>query len=227
VTTLRAAGQALEPAARQPKGRLRVTAPSDLCSGFIADVVVAFAARYPQVQLDFAVTNQHVNLIDGGFDVALRATADLRDSTLVGRKLGDLEHRLYASPRYVERHGAPRTCAELADHPCIVFRAKELVRTWTLRGPGGEVGVPVRGRIGGDDFALVRAVVAAGGGIGLMPHLNCAADVASGRLVRILPEYHARGASLYVIYPSAKSVPARVTAFRDFVIGELASLTRG
>lgn len=87
-----------------------------------------------------------------------------------------------------------------------------------MRGPTGETNVEVRGRIGGDDFTFVRAIVVAGGGIGVLPHINCGAEEASGRLVRVLPEYHARGASLYIVYPSTRNVPARVSAFRDFVI---------
>jgi DNA-binding transcriptional LysR family regulator len=227
VSTLRAAAHAREPATRQPRGRLRVTAPYDLCANFLADVVVAFADRHPLVQLDFTVTNKHANLVDGGFDVAVRATVDLGDSSLIARKLGDLEHRLYASPRYLQRYGTPAAWSDLADHPCVVFRAKELARTWALRSATGDVSVPVRGRIGGDDFTFVRAMVVAGGGIGLLPHVNCAADEASGRLVRVLPDYHARGASLYVVYPSTKNVPARVTAFRDFVVAAFASWSSG
>src|SRR5262249_20974856 len=154
---------------------------------------------------DFTVTNKHENLVGGGFDVAVRATANLADSSLVARKLGDLEHRLYASPRYLQKHGAPATVRDLEDHHLVVFRAKDLARTWALRGPGGEASVAVRGRIGGDDFTFVRAMVVSGGGIGLLPHVNCATDEVSGRLVRVLPDYHARGASLYVVYPSAKN----------------------
>jgi DNA-binding transcriptional LysR family regulator len=225
VSTLRAAAQTLEPATRQPRGRLRVTAPIDLSTGFLAEVVVAFAERHPLVQLDFALTNEHANLVEEGFDVAVRATADLGDSSLVARKLGDLELRLYASPRYLQKHGAPATWSDLADHHCIVFRAKELARTWALQSAAGDTSVPVRGRIGGDDFSFVRAMVAAGGGIGILSHINCAADEASGRLVRVLPDYHARGASLYVVYPSRKNVPARVTAFRDFLVEAFASWT--
>jgi DNA-binding transcriptional LysR family regulator len=225
VSSLRAAGRTFEPATPQPRGRLRVTAPIDLGSNFLADVVVAFADRYPLVQLDFSLSNQHANLVDGGFDVALRATADLADSSLVARKLGNLEQRLYASPRYLEKRGVPATWNDLADHECVVFRAKELTRTWTLRSAAGDATVQVRGRIGGDDFTFVRAMVVAGAGIGLLPHINCAADEASGRIVRVLPEYHAPGASLYVVYPSTRNVPARVTVFRDLVVEAFAART--
>jgi DNA-binding transcriptional LysR family regulator len=218
VTTLRGAAQALEPATRRPKGRLRITAPNDLAAAFLADVMVAFADRYPLVHLDVCLTNAHMNLVEHGFDVAVRATAHLDDSSLVVRKLGDLELGLYASPRYIQKHGAPARWDELPRHQCVVFRAKELAKTWALRGADGDWNVPVEGRIGGDDFAFVRAIVRAGGGIGILPRINCAADEASGHLVRVLPELHARGASLYILYPSAKNVPARVTAFRDFIV---------
>jgi DNA-binding transcriptional LysR family regulator len=220
VLSVRSAARALEPATRKPKGRLRVTAPNDLCAGFLADVIVGFADRYPQVSLDFTLTNQHTNLVEEGFDVGLRATARLGDSTLIARKLGDLSLCLYASPSYLSKHGAPTSVAELERHQCVVFRATELARTWALRGAGrtGEpTSIAIRGRIGGDDNSFVRAMVSAGGGIGLLPQLNCVADEASGRLVRVLPAVSARGASLYVVYPSTKQVPARVTAFRDFV----------
>jgi DNA-binding transcriptional LysR family regulator len=218
MATLRGAARSLEPVTRKPKGRLRVTAPNDLAATFLAPVIAAFMERHPLVQLDVALSNRHTNLVAEGFDVAVRAADRLGDSSLIARKLGELELHLYASPRYLERYGAPASPDDLAFHRCVVFRAKELARTWALSGAGGDASVPVRGRVGGDDFTFVRAMVLAGGGIGLLPNLNSAADEASGRIVRVLPELGMRGASLYVVYPSAQSVPARVTAFRDFVI---------
>jgi DNA-binding transcriptional LysR family regulator len=218
VTTLRGAAQALEPSTQKPKGRLRVTAPNDLCSSFLADVIVAFLERYPLVNLDFTLTNQQSNLVGEGFDVALRAAARLSDSSLVARKLGDLELRLYASPKYAKKYGLLSAPEELHQHKCVVFRAADLVRVWSLKGAPGDANLQIRGRIGGDDFSFIRAIVVAGGGIGILPHINSAADEASGRLVRGLPEYHLRGATLYLLYPSTRHVPTRVTAFRDFVI---------
>jgi DNA-binding transcriptional LysR family regulator len=217
VATLERAARSLEPATRKPKGLLRVTAPNDIGGAFLAEVAVAFTERYPLVQVELVLTNRAVNLVDEGLDVAVRASARLADSTLVARKVGDLEHVLYASPRYIETHGAPASPRDLDDHRCVVFRAKGLATTWTLEGAGGAVDVPVRGRIGGDDFAFVRSIVLAGGGIGLLPRIVSAPDEHAGRLVRVLPDLEARGAGLYVVYPSASQVPARVTAFRDFV----------
>jgi DNA-binding transcriptional LysR family regulator len=217
VGTLERAAHALEPATRRPKGVLRVTAPNEIGSTFLADVAVAFGERHPLVQINLALTNRAVNLVDEGFDLAVRVAPRLADSSLVAKKLGDLEHALYASPRYIESHGVPSSPGDLVDHRCIVFRAKDLAKTWRLEGDDGTIEVLIRGRMGGDDFSYLRAAALAGGGVALMPRLVCAKDEAAGRLVRVLPGFEARGAGLYVLYPSAAHVPARVAAFRDFL----------
>lgn len=217
IAALRGAARSVEPATRRPRGRLRVTAPTDLASTFLADVIVGFAARYPAVNLEFALSNEHANLVDKGFDIAVRAATRLVDSSLIARKLGQLELGLYAAPRYLQEHGTPASHEELAGHACVVFRAEDLTKTWTLHGPRGDANVRVQGRIGGDDFAFVRSLVVAGAGIGVLPCINCAGHEVHGQLVRVLPQLHAWGATLYVLYPSARNVPARVTAFRDHV----------
>jgi DNA-binding transcriptional LysR family regulator len=81
----------------------------------------------------------------------------------------------------------------------------------------------VQGHVGGDDITFVRAIVLAGGGIGLLPSFNCSADVAAGRLVHILPKWYARGATLYLLHPQARTLPARVIAFRDYVVEAFAT----
>ncbi len=226
VEALERAVLSLEPSTRGPRGLLRVTAAVDLATSFLADVAVAFTERHPLVQLDLVATNRSVNVVEEGFDVAVRAAARLPDSSLVAKKIGDLEHALYASPGYVQKHGAPSSPAELARHACIVFRAPDLARTWRLHAGSDTVEVQVRARLGGDDFGYVRAATLAGGGVALMPRLMSAKDEAAGRLVRVLPSYAAKGAVLYVLVPSASQVPARVAAFRDFVAAAFDRVTR-
>jgi DNA-binding transcriptional LysR family regulator len=222
VGALERAAHSLEPATRTPKGTLRMSAPAEIACTFLADVVVAFTERYPHVHVDVALTNRAVNLVDEGFDLAVRAAARLADSAVIAKKLGDLEHGLFAAPRYLDAHGAPSSPDQLAQHRLVAFRAKDLERVWKL----GDVDVPVRARIGADDFSYIRAAVIAGGGIGLMPRLVCAKDEAAGRLVRVMPSFGAKGAALYIMYPSSTHVPARVTAFRNFVAAAFDQLRR-
>ena len=204
-----------------------MTAPNDLAAAFLTDIIVGFTERYPLVKVDFSLSNTTANLVDEGFDVAIRAASRLTDSSLIARKLGEVEHALYASPAYLKKHGAPASQDNLARHACVVFRGKELVRSWALFGPDGDAGTVVQGRIGGDDLSFLRAIVLAGGGVGLLPRINCAADEAAGRLVRVLPSLRARGATLYLLHPPANNVPARVAAFRDYVVEAFTSWRTG
>jgi DNA-binding transcriptional LysR family regulator len=217
VAALERAALALEPPSRQPSGLLRVTAPTDIGCTFLADVAVAFGERHPLVKLDLALTNRAVNLVGKRFDVAVRAVTRLEDSSLVVKRLGSLEHVIYASPGYLERYGSPMTPADLGRHRCIVFRGKALAKTWKLYAGVDAVEVPLQGQTGADDFGYIRASVLAGGGIALMPRIVCAKDEAAGRLVRVLSGFVAKGAELCILYPSAAHVPRRVAAFRDFV----------
>jgi len=217
VETLKTAVSSLEPSFKRHRGKLRVTAPNDIGSTFLADIVVAFADRHPLVHVDLVLTNRTVNLVHEGFDMALRA-GRLVDSSLVARKLGDVASVLCASPAYLEKHGAPATVEELADHHAVMFRPASPEPTWKLQGPGGERSVAVRPRIVGDDFMFVRAALLAGGGIGLVPRLVSAQDEVEGRLVRVLPDWVLPSGALHVVYPSGQNLPARVTAFRDFVV---------
>ena len=218
VAVLERAAHAFEPPTRTPKGTLKLTAPVELATTFLSDVLVAFGERYPRVRIELMVTNRAVNLVHEGFDLAVRAVAGpIADSSMVRKKLGDLEHGLYASPRYLEAHGAPATPGELAEHRCLAFRAKDLAKTWTLFDGAHAVDVEVRASMSADDFSAIRAAALAGGGIALMPRLTCAKAEAAGQLVRVLPRLTGKGASLYVMYPSATHVPARVAAFRSFV----------
>lgn len=222
VASLHAAARGVDGADRSPRGRLRVSAPNDIGSTFVAAVVSAFTARCPNVAVDVELSMRTVNLVEEGFDLALRAAYKLEDSSLVARRVGELEADLYASPQYVAARGAPTSLDGLADHALVLFRAKDGQAEWLLEGPEGVVRHKVRGRISGDDYTFVCGAALGGGGIALIPRIVAARDVAEGRLLRVLPEYVFRGAALHVVYAAAPKVPAKVVAFRDFVMESFA-----
>lgn len=202
------------------RGPIRMTAPVDAGERLLGPALARFLRRHPRVHVELVLTGRVVDLVAEGFDLALRAGA-LRDGSLIARKVGESEGGAYASPRYLARRGEPARVEDLASHRCVLFRPARGRSTWVLRGPGGEERVEVKGPLGADDLSFVRRALLAGVGVGLLPSFACAHDVARGRLVRLLPSYRAFGDPVHLVYPSARYVPRRVAAFRDFLIANL------
>jgi DNA-binding transcriptional LysR family regulator len=170
--------------------------------------------------VDALLTGRVVDLVAEGVDFALRAGV-IRDSSLVARKLGRPDIALFATPAYLARKGTPKKVAELASHDCVLFRGERGRAKWAMVGPDGEETVEVGGPVGGDDFSFVQRIVLEGVGIGLLPSFLCSDAVAAGALVRLLPKLVGRGAPFHLVYPSARYLPARAAAFRDFVLAAL------
>jgi DNA-binding transcriptional LysR family regulator len=200
-----------------PHGRLRVTAPNDLGSTLVADAVSEYVARYPEVSVEVDLSVRVVDLVAEGYDVAIRA-GRLADSSLAARKVGTLEAVIVGSPAYVARRGTPQRLDDLSRHALVLFRAPSGRSAWMLRGPEGEVALEVKGHLSTDDFAFVRAATLKGAGLALLPRVAVAPLIRVGELVRVLETYEANLGALYVVHPSTRHVPAKVTAFRDIVV---------
>ena len=189
----------------EPSGTLRLTVPVDLGLTFMPELVARFLARYPGVQLDVRVTNRTVDLVAEGFDLALRMGNKLADSSLVARRMTLLEAQAFAAPSYLSRRGTPRTVEELAAHDWAVFR----VRPPPI--------APKAIRLECDDFMFLREALRAGVGIGVMPSFVAADDVATGKLVRVVPRWSEAGGSMFLVHPQSQHLPRKVIAFRDFL----------
>lgn len=222
VAALQLATRSLPESDRAPAGEVRITAPNDLGTAFLADLVARFRARYPAVHVEVHLTVRTVDLLAEGFDLALRAGA-VSDPALVVRRLASLEAHFYAATEYLARRGTPRTPDELvAAHECVLFRSRaQPAAALKVHGPRGALALAPRPGVVCDDFGFVLGVVRAGGGVGLMPAFLAARDVAAGRMTRVLPEYAARGGALHVVSPSARDQPRRVAVFKDFLIKSL------
>ena len=201
----------------EPRGIVRMTAPVDLGSEILADMLATFVIDYPSIHIDLALTGRRVDLVEEGFDLALRA-GRLDDSSLIARRVGLTEGRLFASPAYLERAGAPRRVADLHKHNFVMFRPRQGVMDLHLEGPKGPERIEVKGSLGVDDFSFVRRALLAGLGIGILPGIYCRAEVLAGDLIRVLPKYAWRSAGLHLVYPSGRYVPQRVALLRDFLL---------
>lgn len=205
----------------EPRGTVRVTAPLDLGVFTLASVLARFARAHPSIRVDVTLSGRVVDLVSENIDLAIRI-GPIRDQSLVARRLGTLSGGLFASRRYVERRGAPRALSELADHACILFRPVSDRGTWQLVAAGGRAeAVTVGGPLGGDDVLFVKKAVLAGAGLALLPEFLCAREVASGKLVRVLPEWSLAPSDIHLAYPSARFVPQRVALVRDHLVRSL------
>jgi DNA-binding transcriptional LysR family regulator len=220
LTGVEEAAAAVVDAQDELRGPIRITAPLDAGVWLLGPLVGRFVLQHPGVFVDVVLTGRVVDLVSEGFDFGLRASP-LRDSSLVARKLAPISVSIYAAPAYLARRGTPQSMAELAQHDCVLFRPDRGRATWKLRGPGGEESVDVIGRVGADDFFFVQRMVSQGVGIGLLPSFLCQTAVGAGELTRVLPEHSIVGGQFHLAYPSARHLPHRAAAFRDFLVEAL------
>ncbi|MCC6898397.1 MAG: LysR family transcriptional regulator [Polyangiaceae bacterium] len=222
---LRDAVRDVEASESAPRGRLRVTAPADIAATFIADVIGDFTRQHPEVDVELVITQRLVDLVAEGIDLAVRAGV-LRDSSLISRRLGGVPAWLCAAPGYLERRGTPRTLADVSRHDLVLFRADRGRARWVLEAGPKRATIEVRGRIACDDFTFVRAALVAGAGLGLLPAPAAVRDIAEGKLVHVLGASAGDLGALHLVYPSSRHLPAKVTAFRDFLVERFAAYCR-
>ncbi|GAA5017195.1 LysR family transcriptional regulator [Massilia kyonggiensis] len=189
-----------------PRGLLRVNASLGFGRTTIAPIVSAFCKRHPQVEVQLDVTDRPVDLVENGYDLAIRFGA-LPDKRLAARRVLSNRRFLCASPRYLQQHGEPQTLADLADHRCILHR----------QGDGGEA-VKVRGALSSNDGDIVLGWALDGHGILIGPEWVLARYVKNGRLRVVLPHATFPPAELFVCYPNRKNLAARTRAFVDFLV---------
>jgi DNA-binding transcriptional LysR family regulator len=208
-----------------PRGRLRITAPHDL-GRYVAPIVAAFVCEHPEVRIEIELSQRIVDLVGEGFDLALRATAHLPDSSLVARKLGGGRARLFASPSYLAERGVPRTPNDLREHDCVVLGLT--TTSWRLVCDGHEaIDVPVDGRVRVNDPVFAREAAVAGAGIALLPDFLASEELLQGTLVTVLSGNRGFESMLYLVYPSAKHLSATLRAFRDHLIARFDALPFG
>ncbi|MCK6521617.1 LysR family transcriptional regulator [Myxococcota bacterium] len=190
-----------------PAGTLRITTTPDLGSALLSEVVARYTILHPGVKVEARLTLRLVDLVGEGFDLALRAGAtSLPDSPhLSASRIGTLQLGLFASPRYLARAGTPKTIEELGSHDLVSF--SEAVTVEGLPPP----------RVLCDDTAFVRGVLRAGGGLGPLPTFFADQDLATGALVRVLPDWTVWTGKVWLVTPHAAHPPRRVVVFKELL----------
>ncbi|MEO5807098.1 LysR substrate-binding domain-containing protein [Devosia sp.] len=199
----------------QLHGRIRISAPTTLGIRRLPRIVAGFVAAHPGAICEISLSDRRVDLIAEGFDLAVRIGM-LPPSSLIVRRIGTYRFICCAAASHVERHGMPQTPDGLQHAPCVLNLNLIPRNRWPFIGPEGqEVTAAVRGGIEIDNGEAQLAAALAGGGAAYLPEDLVRDDLASGRLVRILPNWTMPGLPIQVVHPSRKQVPRRVTAFID------------
>jgi len=215
------AEHAVRPGA-EARGRLRVNLPGAFGHRLIVPLLPEFLERHPAVELELAFTDSVVDLIEEGADVAVRVAAH-SDSRLVVRRLAANRRVICAAPRYLERHGVPRTPEDLQRHVCLGIAPNNGLNAWEFDGPDGPRTLRIRSPIAANSTEALQALALAGLGVLRLSEILLGPDIRAGRLVPLLTDYnHSEGAPICVVYPHRRHLSPRVRAFVDFLVGKFA-----
>ncbi|RPH67212.1 MAG: LysR family transcriptional regulator [Burkholderiales bacterium] len=201
-------------------GLLRVNAPVTFGVRHLAPLWGEFMAAYPKVTLEVTLADRIVDLVDEGYDLAVRI-ATLPSSRLVSRRLSTTRMVLCASPRYLQEHGTPRRPAELAGHEVISYTYWSTRDEWHFDGPQGEISVRTRPCLHTNSGDTCRAAALAHQGVILQPTFLVGEDLAAGTLVELMPEYRSIELGIYAVYPTRKHVSPKVRALIGFLAERL------
>ena len=202
-------------------GLLKVSVPVSFGIQHLAPLWREFLDQHPQVTLDVQLADRVIDLVDEGFDLAVRI-ARLPDSSLVSRRLASTRLVLCAAPSYLERCGTPAHPSELAQHDVVGYSLMAMGDQWQFTGPEGPVSVKVRPRLWSNNGDTCIAAALQGAGIQLQPTFLIGPQLLSGQLVEILPQFRSAELGIYAVYPSRKFVLPKVRALIEFLAAKLA-----
>jgi DNA-binding transcriptional LysR family regulator len=208
--------------AREPSGRLRVSAPALFARAFVVPAICEFLTRFPGVEVDLKVSDRPVDLLEDGLDVAVRVRR-LPGSTLKARRLGELRIVVFGAKTYLEKHGRPRHPVELSSHRCVVRTVDGKDEPWPFRIDGRRRAVQVRGRFRTDDTNAIHLAVARGLGLGLTPLWQIRDLVERGVVEVVLQPFEVDRMPIYAVLSPTRMQPAKFKLFVDLLSTQVRS----
>ena len=200
-----------------PRGCLRINAPMSFGFLHLAPALPEFLRRYPEIQVDMVMNDRVVDLIDEGFDVAVRI-GRLTESSLIARRLAPVRIVVCASPAYLDRHGTPRTPDDLAQHQCLINSTIVPSNEWRFIRPGGKPWpLTVDGPLRANNGDALKAAVLAGLGLTMLPSFIVGEALRLGQLVAVLADFIPQDVALNAVYPHSRLLSPKVRAFVDFM----------
>ncbi|USH05702.1 LysR family transcriptional regulator [Grimontia kaedaensis] len=204
-----------------PRGTLRITAPASFGRMHLIPGLKGFLEEYPDLSLDLRLSDSIVDLVEGGFDIAIR-NAELKDSSLIARKLAPDNRMLCASPSYIAKNGKPETLDELSSHTFVQLPSLEQLSFRTLKGIES---IKVKSLLKTDNGEAVRDACINGIGISVCSNWAVHEQLERGELVRILENYQLESdTAIWAVYPSSRQLAPKVRAFIDHFVQRFANL---
>lgn len=207
--------------ASKPSGTLRIYSHLGFGQLQLAKIVPQYVKAFPEVLLDVTLSDRTVDLVEDGFDAGIFIDYQKFDASMIARQLATTEVLICASPNYVAQHGAPQTPAEISEHRCLNFSFEQIRHRWPISGPDGDTqAIPINSTLWSNNGELLRQCALAGMGIVIRPSFTLRDDLASGRLVRLLPSHHMGHMSIMLVYPSRRLLSAKVRSFVEFIVAQ-------
>jgi len=215
LTEMQEAERELTGMAATPRGTLKVNVPVTFGQLHIAPAMAEFLTRYPEIRVDMLMNDRMVDLIEEGFDVAIRI-ARLPDSSLIARRLAPNHLVVCASPTYLKKHGVPKTPEELQQHNCLTYTYFPSHTEWRFQREQEEHRVSVTGNFQANNGEALRAAVLDGVGIALLPTFIVGRDLQTGTLQPVLSAFSPPETAVYAVYPHKRHLLPKVQAFVEF-----------
>ncbi len=220
LATIQEAEDAVSELQGKPKGRLKINVPMSFGRLHIAPIIAKFLKLYPDIAIDMIMEDRAVDLVDGGYDLAIRG-GTLPDSSLIARKIAPCHNVLVASSKYLKEHSVPNTPDDLHGHNCLHYAYFSDHHEWTLIGPGGPVRISPSGNFQVNNGEALLTAILDGCGIGRTTTFIAGAHILSGELVRVLPKFQLPEQTMYAVWPERKYLPLKVRVFIDFILNEI------
>jgi len=200
-----------------PKGLLKVHAPVTFGTERLVPALARYMSRYPAVNIELSLSDRTVDLIEQGYEAAIRIGA-LGNARLVAKPLRPYEMWLCAAPSYLETHGTPGAPSDLTSHDCLGFAYWRSKDVWRLRSGEETEEVPVSGRLVVNNGQALRVAAISGLGVIMQPEALVSGDVAAGRLTRLLPDWELTARPMHLVFPSERRQSPKLRSFIDFVV---------
>lgn len=202
---------------KEAQGTLRVSAPRSIGDLFLTQAMVEFLQEQPKIKLDLALEDRFVDIVEEGYDVAIRIT-ELADSSLIARRLHDFRTVICATPEVLEKHGVPDHPSQLSKVPCIIDTNRRTRKSWIFMDGNERFSVNVDGPIEVNSATTSRRAAMAGLGFLGTPEMFVHRELQEGALVRVLEPFEVTGLGIYAVYPHRRHLSGKVRAFVDFMV---------